>query len=86
MDHHRLAVVWRVCQQWSDGMRFALARPDQYREHQEAPQHLKGVVQDATSPVVSDGLQVVRQSLDLLWEHRAHRKDPAHAERLAEVP
>ena len=28
MDRHGFAVVWGVCQQWSDGMRFAPARPE----------------------------------------------------------
>jgi hypothetical protein len=28
------------------GMRFALACPDQHREHQEAPEHLEGVLQN----------------------------------------
>ncbi len=61
-------------------------RPDQHREHQETPQHLQPVIEDPTSPRAVDGSQVVRQALDLFGDHRADRKDAAHAERLAEVP
>ena len=78
--------MWWVCQQWSDGMGFALACPDQHRENKEAPQHLQPVIHDPICAVAVDGFQVVRQVVDLAWNHRAGCKDPAHAERLAWIP
>ncbi len=67
-------------------MRFALACPDQHREHQEAPEHLEGVFQNLTRRELPDELKVGGKALDLAWEHRAHCKDAAHAERLAQIP
>jgi len=44
------------------------------------------VLQDLARKDPPEVLQVGGEVLDLFREHRADGKDPAHAERLAEVP
>ena len=85
MDQHRVPVVGWVCQQWSDGVGFALACPDQNGQEHQAPQDLQSVIQDPICTKTDDGLQVEGELLDLAWEHRADGKDSTHAQRLAEI-
>ena len=86
MDQHGVSVVGWVRQQWSDGFGFTSACPDQDREHQEAPKYLEGMLQDPIRTQLLDRFKVGGKVLDLVWKDRADGKDPAHAERLAEVP
>ena len=86
MDQHRVPVVGWVCQQWSDGVGFALACPDQNGQEHQAPQDLQSVIQDPIGPKTVDRLQAEGELLDLAWEHRADGKDSTHAHRFAETP
>ena len=85
MDQHCVPVVGWVCQQWSHGVGFALASPDQDGQEHEAPQDLQSVIQDPIGSKTVDCLQVEGEMLDLAWEHCADGKDSTHAQRFVEI-
>lgn len=86
MNDHGVPAAGRIGKQGMTLPRFCSARPDQYGEHQDAPQHLERVRQCLLGSESVDGLKVVGEMLDLAWKHGADGKDPAHAQGLTWIP
>ena len=86
MHQHGVPVVGWVGQEWSDGLGFAVAGPDQDGEHHKAPQQLERWLEGLIKSERIEGSQALGKVLDLSRDHRADSKDTAHAQRPAEIP